>query len=114
MRTTRVCNDRAITPALQSVLTEMSPFVLLISTSSQFYMLCNSFAHTHTFLEVLKKGLLSCPLVENSSRQPVRRIPSRVIFYKAYLKRAREREEAKGCHQGSEELISETVLKQYE
>lgn len=35
-------------------------------------------------------------------------------FYKAYLKRAREREEAKGCHQGSEELISETVLKQCE
>lgn len=34
-------------------------------------------------------------------------------FYKAYLKRAGEREEAKGCHQGSEELISETVLKQY-
>lgn len=30
----------------------------------QFYMFCNSFAHIHTFLEVLKKGLLLLPFIE--------------------------------------------------
>lgn len=67
--------------------------------------------HIHTHLP--GRLYLSGPFVESSSRQPVRRILSRAIL-KLYLKRAREREEAKGCHWGSEELISETMLKQYQ
>ena len=77
-----------------------------------FHMLSHGFAYTHTFLGGFIKAQLLGPFVESSSRQPVQRILSRAIL-KPYLKRAREREEAKGCHRGSEELISVTVLKQY-
>lgn len=71
-----------------------------------------SHTHAHTFLGGFIKAQLLDLFVESSSRQPVRRILSHAIL-KLYLKRAREREEAKGCHRGSEELISATVLKQY-
>lgn len=63
----------------------------------RFHMLLNGFTYTHTFLEGFIKPQLLGPFVENSSRQPVRRILSRTVL-KLYLKRARAHEEAKGCH----------------
>jgi hypothetical protein len=56
----------------------------------QFYMFCNSFAHIHTFLEVLKKGLLLLPFIEKKLEITRQKILSCMIVLQSFIKKEQE------------------------